>query len=275
VDDGQGDGPTPGGGYPRPQSAVTEPDLFVICKNCSAEVSPYVTECPYCGQRVRKRAPKIDRTATDAEPRQRRPRAPSLPRLRRDEIPGIAPETRPYATGALIAVAVALFVVGNVPDVDPAQIGTLTPFDSDWWRVVTTPFVHLDNAGYAFVALLTVGIFGMHLERRFGWLAPVAVFLLSGAAGAALAKAVLEPLPADGILGANGAALGMLCAWLVDDRRAHARGDDRGNDLLGVYVLAAVLFLLSVAEPSANLVAAAGGAAAGAVCGLALTTFRR
>ena len=38
---------------------MTEPDLFVICKSCSAEVSPYVTECPYCGQRVRKRAPKI------------------------------------------------------------------------------------------------------------------------------------------------------------------------------------------------------------------------
>ena len=38
---------------------MSEPDLFVVCKNCSAEVSPYVTECPYCGQRVRKRAPKI------------------------------------------------------------------------------------------------------------------------------------------------------------------------------------------------------------------------
>jgi uncharacterized OB-fold protein len=30
-------------------------DLFVVCKNCGSEVSPYVTECPYCGQRVRKR----------------------------------------------------------------------------------------------------------------------------------------------------------------------------------------------------------------------------
>ena len=50
------------------------------------------------GQRVRKRAPKIDRGAEPDAPPRRRRRAPTLPRLRRDEIPGIAPETRPYAT---------------------------------------------------------------------------------------------------------------------------------------------------------------------------------
>ena len=40
---------------------MSSPDLFVVCKNCQAEVSPYITECPYCGTRLRKRAPKIDR----------------------------------------------------------------------------------------------------------------------------------------------------------------------------------------------------------------------
>jgi uncharacterized OB-fold protein len=45
------------------------PDLFVVCKSCGSQVSPYVTECPYCGQRVRKRAPKIERgRAPDAPP---------------------------------------------------------------------------------------------------------------------------------------------------------------------------------------------------------------
>ncbi|MBA2763964.1 MAG: zinc-ribbon domain-containing protein [Thermoleophilaceae bacterium] len=42
---------------------MSSPDLFVVCKNCGSEVSPYVTECPYCGQRVRKRAPTSARTA--------------------------------------------------------------------------------------------------------------------------------------------------------------------------------------------------------------------
>ncbi|MBA3747770.1 MAG: hypothetical protein H0W96_09830, partial [Solirubrobacterales bacterium] len=40
---------------------MSQPDLFVVCKNCQAEVSPYITECPYCGTRLRKRAPKIER----------------------------------------------------------------------------------------------------------------------------------------------------------------------------------------------------------------------
>ncbi|MEA2190098.1 MAG: hypothetical protein QOI73_219, partial [Solirubrobacteraceae bacterium] len=40
---------------------MSHPDLFVVCKNCNAEVSPYITECPYCGMRLRKRAPKIER----------------------------------------------------------------------------------------------------------------------------------------------------------------------------------------------------------------------
>ena len=30
-------------------------DLFVVCKNCGSEVSPYITECPYCGSRLRDR----------------------------------------------------------------------------------------------------------------------------------------------------------------------------------------------------------------------------
>jgi hypothetical protein len=28
---------------------MSETELSVICKNCGSEVSPYVTECPYCG----------------------------------------------------------------------------------------------------------------------------------------------------------------------------------------------------------------------------------
>jgi membrane associated rhomboid family serine protease len=75
--------------------------------------------------------------------------------------------------------------------------------------------------------------------------------------------------------GANGAALGLLCAWLVNDRLAARRGDDRENDLLGVYIVAIVLVLLSVAEEPANIASAVGGAATGAILGLALPLFTR
>ena len=260
-----------GGGRQYPRRAVTEPDLFVICKNCSAEVSPYVTECPYCGQRVRKRAPKIEKAGTGESGAARGLGPLALPRLRGDEIPGIAPETRPYATGVLVGLSLLATLALSVAPLLPADFGVESrALGAEWWRLLTAPFVH-DNLGYQFVALVAVAVFGTHLERRFGLAAPVAVFLLAGAAGAAAALG-LGLLPA---YGANGAALGLLAAWLVEDRRAHARGEDRGNDLIGVYVFAAVLILLSVAEPTASLGAAAGGTVAGAVLGLGLSALRR
>lgn len=250
---------------------MSEPDLFVVCKNCSAEVSPYVTECPYCGQRVRKRAPKIGPDGAPQEGRLRRRRGPKLPKLRPDEIPGIAPERTPHATRLLIAVALLALIVSATEEVTYYDLGALVfPLDGDWWRVVATPFLH-DNLGYAFIALTATGIFGMHLERRFGLLAPIAIFVGAGAAGAVLSDAA-DVLPA---VGANGAALGLLCAWLVEDRLAARRGEERDNDLLGVYVIAGLLLALSLATEDASIVAALGGAATGSVAGLALGSFRR
>jgi membrane associated rhomboid family serine protease len=249
---------------------MSEPDLFVVCKNCSAEVSPYVTECPYCGQRVRKRAPKIAPDGSPQTGRLRR-RGPKLPKLRPDEIPGIAPETPPHATRLLIALALLAMIVSASEEVTYYDLGALIfPIDGDAWRVATTPFLH-DNLGYAFIALTATGIFGMHLERRFGRLVPVLIFVAAGAAGAALSDAA-DVLPA---VGANGAALGLLCAWLVEDRRAARRGADRENDLLGVYVIAGLLLALSLATEDASIVAALGGAAIGALAGLLLSAVRR
>lgn len=249
---------------------MSEPDLFVVCKNCSSEVSPYVTECPYCGQRVRKRAPKIERRGEEAPAKQRRVRAPSLGRVRRDEIPGIAPDTRPVATIALLALSLAATVVWSAGvTLDDLGAIRIDPGD-EAWRLLTTPFIH-DNLGYQFVALVSVGIFGTMLERRFGLITPVAVFVLAGAGGAAAAVA-LEDLPA---LGANGAALGLLVAWLVEDRLSARRGDDRGNDLLGVYVIAIVLLLLPLADADVSVAAGLAGCLAGAAAGLILGFFRR
>ena len=91
----------------------------------------------------------------------------------------------------------------------------------------------------AFVALVAVGILrdaaGAPLRRADGR----GSSLLSGAAGMALVSLIETPplfteTEAFPVYGANGAALGLLCAWLVDDRMAARRGDERENDLLGV-----------------------------------------
>jgi membrane associated rhomboid family serine protease len=258
---------------------VSQPDLFVVCKNCGSEVSPYVTECPYCGQRVRKRAPKLDKGAP-TEPRARR--RPRLPRLRADEIEGIAPDVRPWATMFLIAASlITTLVYAADNNLDTTLLGTIAvPSFDEPWRWVTAPFVHLESLGYQFVALAAVAMFGTMLERRFGPVPVIFLFLACGTAGSALAVALdVPPLltsqPHAVVAGANGAALGMLVAWLVNDRLAARRGDERGNDMLGVYVAAAVLVLLSVAVDEANIAAAAGGAVAGALLAPALPLFTR
>jgi membrane associated rhomboid family serine protease len=254
---------------------VSEPDLFVICKNCSNEVSPYVTECPYCGQRVRKRAPKIDRRGSSETPRKRRSRRrmPSLTRLRPNEIPGIAPDTRPYATGLIVLLALGATLAAATNQVSNYDLGAIyfKPVSGDWWRLVATPFLY-NNAGYEFVTLVAIALFGTFLERRFGWPVPVIVFMAAGALGALVS---VEIDPNQAALGGNGAALGLLCAWLVEDRLAFRRGQDRGNDLIGVYVFAVVLLLLAVAWRDASIYAGVAGAAIGALLGLPLSLIRR
>ncbi|HEV3378093.1 MAG TPA: rhomboid family intramembrane serine protease [Thermoleophilaceae bacterium] len=260
---------------------MSQPDLFVVCRNCGSEVSPYVTECPYCGQRVRKRAPKLDRTGAEPQPKRKaRRRRPTLPRLRADEMAGVAPDTRPYATFVLIfACVLSALVFQADPNIDLGYLNV--PLAEDPWRWFAAPFLFGDQIGYAFVSLVAVGIFGTLLERRFGPLPVIVVFVLGGAAGMALVSYAETPplFAAETELffayGANGAALGLLCAWLVDDRMAARRGEDRENDLLGVYVVAIVLVLLSLAEEQANIGAAVGGALAGTLLGLVLPVFTR
>jgi membrane associated rhomboid family serine protease len=161
------------------------------------------------------------------------------------------------------------------------DIGTLyVGLDEEVWRWFVTPFLHADQLGYAFVALVGVGIFGTLLERRFGPVPVVVTFVLAGAAGAALAvqletPPLLSDAPAWPVRGANGAALGLLMAWLVDDLLARRRGEDRENDLIGVYLIAAVLVLLSLTTVDANISAAIGGALVGAAMGLLLPRLTR
>ena len=249
------------------------PDLFVVCKNCQSEVSPYITECPYCGSRLRKRAPKLDRDGRVSE-RKRRSPSPSLPRLRRGEIPGIRPESHPYATIALVLAGFAgtllwrAALVGSTHAIELwARFGNHL-----WWRLLVAPFTYT-NTGYAIVALATIAVYGWLLERRHGPILVLALFAIAAIGGAAV-TATDSTLPL--ALGANGGALALLIAWALPDVLSLRAGREIEGDLLGTAVVAVVVALMPLVSPGASWVSDGVGALAGLVIGLplALTSDR-
>jgi membrane associated rhomboid family serine protease len=247
------------------------PDLFVICKSCGSEVSPYITECPYCGSRLRKRAPKIDRDGRVAEKRRRRrPPTPSLPRLRQGEIPGIRADARPYATIALVLAGIVGCLLWRTGLLEIGQVALIGKPHADWWRVVTATFTYT-NTGYAFAVLGTIALYGWLLERRHGPLLVLALFVAGGIGGIA-ATAVVYPSPV--AMGAEGAAMAMLCAWAIPDLLALRRREEIEGDLIGTGVIAVVVALMPFAARNASWLSVAVGAAVGIGFGLPLARLQ-
>jgi membrane associated rhomboid family serine protease len=242
------------------------PDLFVVCKSCGSEVSPYITECPYCGTRLRKRAPKLDRGGVPKTPRRARTR-PSLGRLRPGEIPGIRPDRRPWATLTLVVASVLVTLGYEAGLWSSAGLVMLPGADSEPWRAVTTLFVY-GRTAYEVVALAAVLLFGWLLERRHGPWAPLLVFLLGGAGGMLLALAGDDV--STGAVGANGAALALVGAWAMRDVLGRRKGREDDSDLLGALAIAAVLIMLPVATAEASALAGLGGGIIGVLLGLVL-----
>jgi membrane associated rhomboid family serine protease len=253
-------------------------DLFVVCKQCGSEVSPYITECPYCGHRLRRRAPKLPRENAPSRPRKglwrllRRRRSPSrirslasrprLSRWARESRAG----SRPYATISLITLSCALWVLWRGGFIGLNKLVIDGPLTGHWWKLFTSQFTY-DNGLYAFVTLVAVAIFGWLLERRRGPAVVLTLFLGAGATGALAASAVYS----DAIVsGGNGAALGLLAAWAAPDLRAARTGYYYEGDLLGAGALAALLLAIPFARPEASWLAGVTGGVLGLVVGFGL-----
>jgi membrane associated rhomboid family serine protease len=241
-------------------------DLFVVCKQCGSEVSPYITECPYCGYRLRRRAPKLPRPgAPAAAPGPSR--APSLGRLRKGEIHGIRADSRPYATITLVALGAIAWVAVHFEPLYYEQLLVIGPLHGDWWRLISSQFIY-GNGVYEFATVLAIAIFGWLLERRHGPLLVATLFLGAGVLGALFTLAIY---PAAILGGGNGPALALLLAWATPDLLALARGRDYDGDLLGAGVIALALLAMPVALGEVSWVAGVSGVLLGALAGLALT----
>jgi membrane associated rhomboid family serine protease len=233
-----------------------ERELFVICPQCSSEVSPYVTECPYCGSRLRKRAPDLKKQRQREERQQRR-------RARAGRAHG-----RPIATLVLIAIAAVASILATS---GPARItawmlehlvftGELA---GEPWKLVTAPLLQY-SFGYGFVCLFAFALFGGGVERRFGTLAVVAVWLICGALGV-LAEALIAPVPLT--FGAYAVAAGAVLAWTI---AVAGREGLQGHDPIGLAAVAFVLCMLPLATAAARPASLVGGVVGGLACGLVL-----
>jgi membrane associated rhomboid family serine protease len=250
--------------------------LSVVCRSCGEEVSPYVTECPYCGTRLRKRAPKLELRGDELAPRQSRRTRRRLARAQRTD--GLA--ERPYAVLAAILVPAAIVLLRVAsPSLDTFGLGgILGPVGGDWWRYLAAPFIYPD-IGYLFVASVGIAIFGIQVEQRLGTIPTAIMIVACGALGMLAADGMQTAFASSHDVlfaaGGNGIALGLLAAWAVM-RGAEVRsrpGED--VEVIGATVAAAVLILLPLVDDYANVFAGLGGALVGAACGLAAAFARR
>jgi membrane associated rhomboid family serine protease len=256
---------------------VSTPELSVVCKSCGSEVSPYVTECPYCGTRLRKRAPKLERKGDELsarEPKRRRLR-PRLPKLSKSRVSVAA--DRPYATIALIVAPAILILVIRAMDRPLVDFGAIAypvsegPLGQVWWHYLTAPFVYND-IGYLFVVGCGIALFGSALERRLGTIATLLLAVACGALGMLAADGIETALAGDAhiivALGGNGIALGLLCAYALI-RAAEVRAFAYEEvEVIGIAVAATVIFALPLVVDDANVFAGIGGAVVGGLAGL-------
>lgn len=248
-------------------------DLFVVCKKCGSEVSPYVTECPYCGHRLRRRAPKLPRDRL-REPGKSPLRRASLGRLRSGEIAGVRVDTSPYATIALVAASCGVWIASQGAYVNLGKLVILGPLNGDWWRLLSSQFVY--GSGFSagmcmFATLLCVAVFGVLIERRHGPLVMLILFFLAGITGGLAAEAVYTfPI----VSGANAGALALLCAWAAPKLLSARAGEYYDGDLLAAAAIAAVLLAMPYARPEVSWLAGVTGAALGLTLGFGLSRAR-
>ena len=195
------------------------PDLNVVCKNCGNEVSPYITECPYCGTRLRKRAPE-DRARRHrlraaqgpqgaASPRAAAARASAPTRSPASAATHRAAPTRRSRWSSLSLFGYLLLFPSPLVDVarrraDPRRVVARRDLARSSTRASGTswpPCRPIGDLRLAAGAPPRAARRARALRRCAGW------------------AASRWPWPSiDAVaFGGNGAALGLLCAWAVPD----------------------------------------------------------
>jgi membrane associated rhomboid family serine protease len=185
--------------------------------------------------------------------------------------------TTPVATQAIIAINVIVYLaelfsgsgfgsVGGTIYEKGALYGPLVEPGGEWWRLVTTGFLHASFFHVAF-NMVFIWFIGRSLEPAIGtarFVVAYAASLLCGSFGVLLLE------PSSVAVGASGAAFGLLGALLVEAR-------SRGIDLwsTGLLQLALLNFAFTFLYPGIAIGAHLGGFVGGILVGVIYDQFDR
>lgn len=219
-----------------------------ICTACATQ-APVGLRCPECAGRAA-----------------RRPAAPA----RAGALAGGA-----IATTVLIALNVLVFLVelsqgirlrgvGGSEIVADGGLAGPPVADGEWWRLLTSAFIHA-GIGHLALNMLALWWLGGALERYVGTWRMLAIYLsavLWGSAGALLVA------PDRLTVGASGGVFGLMAALLVIERQ-------RGLALVGSSIATLLLLNLAVTffVPGISIGGHLGGLAGGAGAALVLSGF--
>ena len=187
----------------------------------------------------------------------------------------------PVVSFALIALNVGVFLLAEsgtkvrgqpLDDFLALHRGDVVQGGWRWLRVLSCCFVH-GGGMHLFMNMWGVYAVGPMLERMFGRLRFLALYLISGVGGScvAVAQMLVRPGGADGLVGASGALWGSMAAlaiWVFLNREYLPPQLRRSwaSNLLTVFILNVVVSFL----PGISAAAHFGGGAVGAVCALML-----
>jgi len=186
-----------------------------------------------------------------------------------------------YVTWAIIAICVGVFLVdlalagvadlslfgGSGPLVDAGAIYAPAVAAGEWWRILTSAFLHLNFLHIAF-NMYALWLFGPIIEQLYGHLEYAVIYLLCAAGGSVLTIVAAPDVPA---AGASGAIFGLFgLAFVVSRRRHLVLGPQARAILSQVGGLLVLNLLITFAIPRISWTGHLGGLAVGVLIGLAL-----
>lgn len=245
------------------------------CPTCGAPVSPFVTECPFCGTDVRRRARftaarlRLRRRLKGLSPKRlgrqslAERRESPFPRGRGRSAPRLDPST-PYAVGILLIANLFAYLVfdarGDLIS-DPGALSVPAVKDGEFWRLITFQFLHTGIFELIFNLFLLV-LFAVLVEQRYGHLAAVACYLIAGVAGGLVAVAIDSNIVA---AGSTVSTFGLMGTWLVMISRPRAL--EHHYPLGAGLIVVGLLLLYGALQDGIDLWSQVGGLAAGLAFG--------